>query len=429
MELETNKSKDLKNNPIYKMVEEQPIILNAMKTNDFSECEKRGIKFHTFDNRIKELHIGKSFVFHGKSLNNCYNCSFCRAKNEEKQERLIIPSKINPNFNNIPVAVNIFYGDPIKQLFDTQKYIDELIKNDHIGPIILITKGDISLLDVKYFQLPNLFIFLSTFGVDNFGNDKNVESGKSMESFEDNIETALDFIKKGCKCKFGIEFRPICYGINDKEETIKEIFEIASQDYNYTFPIGYSGLQGKPDTVKYWKENNIDLKPYPGYNFGHKKMLSDEVENFIKKCSKHYNVPIFRKTSCMISWLNNQPDYNAHYYRPTEVGCSECYNKYMCENIKNYNDTLDNNHQDVIEIKDIIPFKFELVKKVNHKCILLTKGICEFPTADCSKISGNIIKIEDKLTTADVRVIKWLTGFTVDADFEESSELSNNWRI
>jgi hypothetical protein len=79
-------------------------------------------------------------------------------------------------------------------------------------------------------------------------------------------------------------------------------------------------------------------------------------------------------------------------------------------------------------IKNIIPFDFDIIHKENHVCILKKKNICEFPSDDCSRISGNIIKIEQKLTTADVRVIKWLTGYTVDADFYEESFLSKEWK-
>lgn len=53
--------------------------------------------------------------------------------------------------------------------------------------------------------------------------------------------------------------------------------------------------------------------------------------------------------------------------------------------------------------------------------------MCEFPTEDCSHISGNIIHINDPITTSDVRVIKWLTGYTVDANFHESPEISEVW--
>lgn len=72
--------------------------------------------------------------------------------------------------------------------------------------------------------------------------------------------------------------------------------------------------------------------------------------------------------------------------------------------------------------------KFEIIYKDKHECILKKSGICEFPTDDCSNISGNIIKISDELTTADVRVIKWLTGYTVDAEFVESQYLSKRWK-
>lgn len=58
---------------------------------------------------------------------------------------------------------------------------------------------------------------------------------------------------------------------------------------------------------------------------------------------------------------------------------------------------------------------------------LKKNGICEFPTADCSNISGKIIKINDQLTTSDVRLIKWLTGYTVDAPFVESPYIDEKW--
>ena len=43
-------------------------------------------------------------------------------------------------------------------------------------------------------------------------------------------------------------------------------------------------------------------------------------------------------------------------------------------------------------------------------------------------ISGNLLTTDRKLTTSDVRVIKWLTGFTVDADFVESPYISDDWK-
>jgi hypothetical protein len=87
---------------------------------------------------------------------------------------------------------------------------------------------------------------------------------------------------------------------------------------------GYSGLQGKPDMVKYWEENNIPFKPYPSYKFGHKKSISNKVENNIMELAKKYGTNVFKKTACSLSYTHGmERNYNAHYYRPNEVNCCD----------------------------------------------------------------------------------------------------------
>ena len=113
-------------------------------------------------------------------------------------------------------------------------------------------------------------------------------------------------------------------------------------------------------------------------------------------------------------------DYNAHYYRPSELGCNNCVMQEKCKEFKS-SLPLEN------DLHDIIPFEYEIINKKDHVCILKQKGICEFPTEDCAHISGNIIHIPQMLTTSDVRIIKWLTGYTVDANFYESPKISEAW--
>jgi hypothetical protein len=55
-------------------------------------------------------------------------------------------------------------------------------------------------------------------------------------------------------------------------------------------------------------------------------------------------------------------------------------------------------------------------------------GECKFPSNDCTNISGKLIKIKELITSSDLRVIKWLTGFTVDCDFFEIEHISDKWR-
>ena len=42
-------------------------------------------------------------------------------------------------------------------------------------------------------------------------------------------------------------------------------------------------------------------------------------------------------------------------------------------------------------------------------------------------IHGTLLTTDRTLTTSDVRLIKWLTGYTVDADFYESPYISEDW--
>ena len=359
---------------------------------------------------IDELYISKSFCCIGKNTKNCFGCAFCRvSQNSTEFEYSCIPTKINPNFNKLPISINLFYGDPLIQKESTLKYLLELEKAEHKGPIVVITKGLL-----EHFDLPNdlqldLHLAFSTFGIWR----KNDYDNFSHCNMERNIDT---FEKRNYRYHKSIEFRPVCCGINDTPEIIESVFRIA---YDNDTAIGYSGLQGIPEVVKYWEENNINLIPYPGYKFGHKKSISNEVQQIFEEMSFKYKVPIFRKTSCLISYTHNlERDYNAHYYRPTEMNCDKCRMKEKCFGFKNNQPT---------DIKELIPFDFEIQMKTNHECILKKKNICEFPSDDCSRISGNVIVIKEKLTTADVRVIKWLTGFTVDADFYESSFLNDKW--
>jgi hypothetical protein len=73
-----------------------------------------------------------------------------------------------------------------------------------------------------------------------------------------------------------------------------------------------------------------------------------------------------------------------------------------------------------------LPFNFKKVFKRGHVCPWLHKG-CTSQTKDCSNLSGYFIEIDKPVTTADVRVIKWLTGMTVCSDFVDNTQLSSEW--
>ena len=357
-------------------------------------------------NLIKDAYFSKSFYWLGESLDHCFGCQYCRAIPNKKSSYSRLPSDVNPNFTNLPVVINLFYGDPLLQVDTTKRYLELLEEAKHKGPIIIITKGNLDALGEFSYDL-NINIALSTIG--KYHSIDKV----SMHNFVNNIE----LLHKLPKVKFSCEFRPIMYGVNDSREVIDNLFEICSRN---KLPIGYSGIQGQPDLVQYWKDNNIDLKPFPGYKFSVKKPISQECFDIIKDCSEKYGVPIFKKTSCLVSYTNGLGrDYNAHYYRPNEMNCSDCVMNATCSKFKN---SLSSNAEN---LNSVIPFDFEIVHRINHKCLM--HSTCPNPHPDCTKIAGYLVKIDEKITTTDVRVIKWLTGYTVIAPFYESNFVSKKW--
>lgn len=351
----------------------------------------------------KEAYFGKSFMMIGDSMEHCYKCSYCRANDGETYHFHKIPMELNPLFIDIPIAVNLFYGDPMLQINNTLSFLDRLEKSGHRGPVIIITKGDLTKFPSDRKYKLDLHFGLSTFGI----NSK--YDGGTMERFKKNLEYASTL-----GYKFSIEFRPIIKDVNSSPKIINEIKSLGNK---YGIGIAYSGLQVSDNLKKRLEEDNIKFKPFDGHIFGMKKYVGKEVQDIIENNDTSY--PIFKKTSCLITYTHNlDRDPNAHYYRPNEVGCLHCP---MFDKCHNYKENLPSK-------MDIdLPFKYDIVEKNNHICGLYKLGVCKFPSYDCEHINGKLLKIDEKLTTTDVRLIKWLTGFTVDCDFIESPYMSKKW--
>ena len=186
------------------------------------------------DNTTDLAILAKSFYLLGDSLDHCFDCKYCRLNGEKHVEKHydILPSQINKEFSNIPVAVNLFYGDPLLQIDNTIKYLKKLEKVKHKGPVIIITKGDFSKFPDLKFNL-DLHIAFSTFGIDSY------LDGNTMKRFENNLK---EIRKRVNKYKYSIEFRPIIYNVNDSAEVFDKVFFLAKE---YDLAVGYSGLQGK----------------------------------------------------------------------------------------------------------------------------------------------------------------------------------------
>ena len=354
------------------------------------------------ENLFTEAYFGKSFMMLGDSLPHCYNCSYCRANDNKEKHFTILPTEINPLFKKIPVAVNIFYGDPMLQIDNTINYLERLENVRHEGPVIIITKGDLT-----KFPRNRKFSLDLHFGISTFGVNSKYDGG-TMKRFENNLNYA-----KELGYKYSIEFRPIIKDINSSKEVIQNILHFA---FEHDTGVGYCGLQMSTVLKKQLTKEGIEFKPFDGYEFGMRKHVGKEVSDSFNS----FNLS-FKKTSCLIAWKHGlDRDPNAHYYRPNEVGCFHCPMYAKCMDFKkNLNNKIDID----------LPFEYTIVEKENYVCGLVRAGICKFPSDDCKHISGKLIHIEEPITTTDVRIIKWLTGYTVEAKFVESPYMNNKWNV
>lgn len=120
------------------------------------------------------------------------------------------------------------------------------------------------------------------------------------------------------------QFRPIMFGINDDEKTIKKILAFSKKYCDATI---YQGIRVNNYIKNRLMERNYE---YTG-KFDIHKQKSQSVDNIflnIKKADKSYQ--IFEHTSCALSYIFQIPDYNIHYekYDCTKI----CANYYICQN-------------------------------------------------------------------------------------------------
>ena len=172
--------------------------------------------------------------------------------------------------------------------------------------IILITRFRVEREDIERLNaLRNLRVtLLFTYsGID----DKKIEPIRR--------EITLDTIKTAYKFKRSLRtvlyWRPIVPGWNDDLETIRHVIGISRM----TDAIAFTGLFYRPEQKTHFETEDI-LVPYGSPQ--RRKILPLDVEQKILREHKRAGctVPIFRKTSCAVCYLHNEPDYNGHYGIP-----------------------------------------------------------------------------------------------------------------
>lgn len=117
--------------------------------------------------------------------------------------------------------------------------------------------------------------------------------------------------------------RPIIKGINDSYEILKKIVEFASEYCDATI---YQGIRVNDVIKERLQEKQYN---YTGKQDRH-KIKDIEVDEIFKRIQKEHNgkYHIFDHTSCCLSYIFGEKDYNMHYKK--KICSSECPNYQMC---------------------------------------------------------------------------------------------------
>lgn len=226
-----------------------------------------------------------------------------KIENEKELVQKLIKFKLYTK--EIPISINN-QTDPFlnKEVSNSTLKILEIMQENNIpNPILIITKGYIESEELE--KLSNIklnIIILYTF------------SGLSEKLENRNITKQVEAMKNLSKLnnvKLVNYYRPVIEGINSDEKTIKQVASIVTKYCKCSI---VSGIRINTHLSKVLKELEIELPEK--YDPDHKVLLPNtyaKIKEVFKKEKNNY--PIFKKTSCGISYLLKQADYNGHSAR------------------------------------------------------------------------------------------------------------------
>lgn len=128
-----------------------------------------------------------------------------------------------------------------------------------------------------------------------------VDSGIAVAS----LKTAYERAKR---YRVVLYWRPIVPGLNDSDEHLDQAFELS----HYAHATVFTGLFFKDQIRDYYREHGL---PEPYLYGARRKVFPERLEQRVLAAarSRHAGSPLFRKTSCAVTYAHGVADYNGHY--------------------------------------------------------------------------------------------------------------------
>lgn len=234
--------------------------------------------------------------------------------------------------------------------FHTHYILKELDKRGLKNMVLIITRANVTKDDVEMLeQLENLRItILVTYS--GF-KDSVVEPISKKGITQQSIKTISKFKSR---TKLVLYWRPIIVGWNDTNEHFNRVLGLSK----YVDAIVYTGYYHRAENHAYLSSIGVNIN----YDeFSRRKIFPLSLEKRILECYKKLQIktPLFRKTSCGVSFAHKIHDYNGHW--GINELCEICPENQKIRCSKNHKPPIDNEF-------------LNLLKKFDYDTLFLREG-------------------------------------------------------
>ncbi|MEU0520863.1 hypothetical protein [Streptosporangium sp. NPDC006007] len=224
---------------------------------------------------------------------------------DEAIELLVTHEGFRPSSTPIQIfnkATDPFLPGVKPHLFQVLRALDEC-SLDNLVLIITrfkVTEQDMAVLEqLQHVRVTLLFTYSGI-------SDPRIEPIAKSSITTTSIATACAHKKR---TKVVLYWRPIVPGWNDQSETMGHVLTVGAQ----TDAIVFTGYYHKAENADYLRGIGVTV-PYAD-EFNRRKVLPGELDATIITAWHESGIttPLFRKTSCGVSFAHTVPDYNGHW--------------------------------------------------------------------------------------------------------------------
>nr|WP_062340072.1 hypothetical protein [Herbidospora sakaeratensis] len=186
--------------------------------------------------------------------------------------------------------------------------LNELDRRGMTNLVLIITRFHVSAEDMatlEGFRSLRITLLFTYSGI----SDSRVEPIAKSQTTVNAIKTAA---RERKRTKVILYWRPIVPGWNDDADTMAGVLDVG-RDVD---ALVFTGYYHKEDNAAFLRELGVEV-PY-GDNFQRRKVLPAELDAKVIRAWQESGIstPLFRKTSCGVTYAHEVPDYNGHWGVP-----------------------------------------------------------------------------------------------------------------